>query len=78
MLPVTADIASFQVVEQRLSAFGLLDRPRYLILPDEPLAATKPGVDALRAFFATMTPDIAARTPLVGQGWKAWRLDSQE
>ena len=78
MLPVTADIASFQFVEQRLSDSGLLDRPRYLVLPDAPLAETKPGVDALRAFFADMTPELAAREPLLGEGWKAWRLDVPE
>jgi hypothetical protein len=76
MLPVTADIPSFQMVEQRLSDGGLLDRPRYLILPDAPSAGTKPAVDALRELFATMTPELASLPPIQVDGWSAWRLDT--
>jgi hypothetical protein len=72
LLPVTADVESFQFTEARIAAAGLTTAPRYLLLPKEPRAE---GAKQLEAFFHQMTPEIAAREPVTSDHWRAWRLD---
>lgn len=74
LLPVTPDIPSFQFTEARLAASGLTSRPRYLLLPTQPAESSRAAVLALEAFFQQMTPDIAAREPIVSPHWRAWLL----
>ena len=75
LLPVKPNPQSVQWVEAHLLSWGLVDRPRYLLLPDNPPAHAKAGVDATLDFFQTMVPKIAAQEPIHKNGWRAWRLD---
>ena len=75
LLPVKPNPQSVQWVEAHLLDWGLVDRPRYLLLPDNPPAHAKAGVDATLDFFQAMVPKIAAQEPIHKNGWRAWRLD---
>ncbi|MFT6042560.1 MAG: hypothetical protein ACJAZ8_002817 [Planctomycetota bacterium] len=75
LLPVKPNPLSVQWVETHLIKWGLVGRPRYLLLPDNPPAHAKAGVDATLAFFQANVPKIAAQEPIHKNGWRAWRLD---
>ena len=74
LLPVTDDLASFEFATVRITEAGLEDRPRYLLLPTEPPESARPQVESMRALFAELFPQIAARPPAVAEGWQAWEL----
>ena len=78
LLPVTSDLAaSAGAAEDAIAKFGLVERPRYLMLPVDPPPFARAEVEAIRAAFAELLPaHVAAGPESVTAHWEAWRLDA--
>lgn len=75
LYPVTADLASIQVVEGMLNQFKLRGAPLYLCLPVTPAEGTANGVADVEALFRTMRPAVAETEPTLTEHWRLWRIN---